>query len=115
MHIEQVRECCLNMPFAEESTPFGEDFLVFKIGGKMFALLSLIPERRWLNLKAEPSEVLRLKEEFSAVMPAYHMNKKHWITVNFEEISPQDLMQWVGQSYELVKSKLPLKIRKEIG
>ncbi|MGP6601792.1 MmcQ/YjbR family DNA-binding protein [Ornithobacterium rhinotracheale] len=114
MHIDQVRDLCLKLPFAEESMPFGKDVLVFKVGGKMFALLSLIPDRRWINLKAEPGEVLRLKEEFSAVMPAYHMNKKHWISVNFEEISPRDLADWVQQSYDLVKAKLPLKIRKNL-
>ncbi|MGP2570992.1 MmcQ/YjbR family DNA-binding protein [Ornithobacterium rhinotracheale] len=114
MHIDQVRDLCLKLPFAEESMPFGEDVLVFKVGGKMFALLSLIPDRRWINLKAEPNEVLRLKEEFSAVMPAYHMNKKHWISVNFEETSSQDLADWVQQSYDLVKAKLPLKIRKNL-
>ncbi|MGQ1943486.1 MmcQ/YjbR family DNA-binding protein [Ornithobacterium rhinotracheale] len=114
MHIDQVRDLCLKLPFAEESMPFGEDVLVFKVGGKMFALLSLIPDRRWINLKAEPNEVLRLKEEFSAVMPTYHMNKKHWISVNFEEISPRDLADWVQQSYDLVKAKLPLKIRKNL-
>ncbi|MRI62566.1 MmcQ/YjbR family DNA-binding protein [Ornithobacterium rhinotracheale] len=114
MHIEQVRECCLNLPFAEESMPFGEDVLVFKIEGKMFALLFLIPDKRWVNLKAEPSEVLRLKEECPAVMPAYHMNKKHWVSVKFEEASPQDLADWVRQSYDLVKAKLPLKIRKNL-
>ncbi|MRJ07652.1 MmcQ/YjbR family DNA-binding protein [Ornithobacterium rhinotracheale] len=112
MNIEEVRELCLRMPFAEESMPFGDGFLVFKVGGKMFALLSLLPSKRIINLKAAPSEVLRLQEEYAAVVPAYHMNKRHWVSVHFEEAMAQDLAHWVAQSYGLVRGKLPLKIRK---
>lgn len=104
----------LKIAFCRGVYALWREFLVFKIGGKMFALLFLTPGRRWINLKAEPSDVLKLKEEFATVMPAYHMNKKHWISVNFEEISPRDLADWVQQSYDLVKAKLPLKIRKNL-
>ncbi len=78
MDIEAFREYCLGKPHVAESAPFGEDTIVFKVGGKIFALASLddVPAR--VNLKCDPDLALELRDRYEQVRPGYHMNKKHW-------------------------------------
>jgi predicted DNA-binding protein (MmcQ/YjbR family) len=108
MDSEAFREYCLRKPNATESTPFGEDNLVFKVGGKMFALLSLdeVPARA--NLKCNPDLALELRDRYEQVQPGYHMNKKHWNTIELGGGIPgSELCKMIDQSYELVVSGLP--------
>ena len=106
MDAEQFREYCLAKPRVTEATPFGEDTLVFKVGGKMFALLSLdaVPPRA--NLKCDPDRALELRDRYEQVLPGYHMNKKHWNTVILDGAIPHwTIVEMIDHSYDLVKSK----------
>ena len=109
MNIEEIRVYCLSRKQATEGLPFGDDTLVFKVKGKMFALMNLEGELR-INLKCDPEEAIRLREEYDAVIPGYHMNKKLWNTVIVDgRITDQLLKKWIDDSYRLVVSKLPKK------
>jgi len=80
MNIEEIRIYCLSKKQTTEGFPFGDDTLVFKVKGKMFALMNLEEDLR-MNLKCDPEEAIRLREKHDAVIPGYHMNKKLWNTV----------------------------------
>jgi predicted DNA-binding protein (MmcQ/YjbR family) len=89
-----------------EEFPFGEDTLVYKVCGKMFALTS-IEDFSSINLKCDPDEGADLRERYEAVHPGYHMNKKHWITVMIDgSITDKLLRDWIDSSYLLVVSGL---------
>jgi predicted DNA-binding protein (MmcQ/YjbR family) len=110
MNIETVRDFCLSMPGVEEGTPFGPNVLVFKVGGKMFLLLPLNESPVQFNAKCEPEEAVRLREEYSFIIPGYHMNKKHWNTVIYDSSQNNAFyFDLIDRSYELVKSSLPRK------
>jgi len=103
---EQFREYCLAKAGVTEGTPFGEDTLVFKVAGKMFALLALdaVPPR--VNLKCDPDRALELRDRYEQVLPGYHMNKKHWNTVILDGAVPsQIIVEMIDHSYHLVQSK----------
>jgi predicted DNA-binding protein (MmcQ/YjbR family) len=103
MNIEILREYCLSKPQATEGFPFGEDTLVFKVNGKIFALANLDGDLS-VNLKCDPQLALELRELYSAVTPGYHMNKKHWNTVILDGSVPdKEIMKWIDHSYDLVK------------
>ena len=108
MDLESFREYCLRKPEATEGTPFGPDVLVFKVGGKIFALASLddVPARA--NLKCDPDLALELRDRYEQVTAGYHMNKKHWNTVEIESGIPDiELRKMIDHSYELVVNSLP--------
>ncbi len=106
MNIESIREYCLLKPGVEESLPFGPDTLVFKSSGKIFLLTSLDSEELRFNVKCDPDKAIELREEFSCVLPGYHMNKKHWNTIVVDgSASSKQLKEWIDHSYELVNSK----------
>ena len=106
MNIESIREYCLLKPGVEESLPFGPDTLVFKSSGKIFLLTSLDSEELRFNVKCDPDKAIELREEFSCVLPGYHMNKKHWNTIVVDgSASSKQLNEWIDHSYELVNSK----------
>ena len=106
MNIETLREYCLSKPGAEETLPFGPDTLVFKAGGKVFLLVGLDEEQLSFNVKCDPDKAIELREEFSCVLPGYHMNKKHWNTVIVDgSVSSRQLKEWIDWSYELVSAK----------
>jgi len=108
MDLAKFRECCLSKPRATEGTPFGPDVLVFKVSGKIFALASLdeVPARA--NLKCDPDLALELRDRYEQVTPGYHMNKKHWNTVEIESGIPDiELRKMIDHSYELVVNSLP--------
>ena len=111
MHIEAFREFCLQLPGATEDFPFGEETLVFKVGGKLFALTH-IDTFESINLKCKPEKAVELREQYGGVLPGYHMNKKHWNTV-LTDGSIQDLLlkEWIKDSYELVVQSLTKKVR----
>jgi predicted DNA-binding protein (MmcQ/YjbR family) len=108
MDLAQFREYCLSKPRATEGTPFGPDVLVFKVGGKMFALAALDEMPTTANLKCDPDWALDLRDRYEQVRPGYHMNKKHWNTVEIEDTIPNaELRKMIDHSYELVAASLP--------
>ncbi len=117
MNIEELREYCLSKKGTTEELPFDENTLVFKVMGKMFALTSLVRIPFTVNLKCDPERSLELREHHPAVQPGYHMNKKHWNTINFEDGSLSDtfLLELVDHSYDLVVSKLTKKVKEELS
>jgi predicted DNA-binding protein (MmcQ/YjbR family) len=106
--LEEFREYCLNKPHVTEGTPFGEDVLVFKVSGKMFALAALDEIPATANLKCDPDLALELRDRYEQVQPGYHMNKKHWNTVLIDGgIPDSELRMMIDHSYELVVRSLP--------
>ena len=115
MDIESFREYCLAKPGARESTPFGEDVLVFKVAGKMFARAALDEVPATANLKCDPDLALELRDQYEQVRPGYHMNKKHWNTVEIESGIPEaELRRMIDHSYELVVKSLPKTARAKL-
>lgn len=111
MNIEQFRDYCLSLKSVTESFPFGENTLVFKVKGKMFALTD-IDLFTSVNLKCEPETAIELRERYAAVKPGYHMNKTHWNTVEMDNTIPDNLVrEWISHSYQLVVASLPKKDR----
>ncbi|MBE0570680.1 MAG: MmcQ/YjbR family DNA-binding protein [Ignavibacteriaceae bacterium] len=107
MNIEQIREHCLKKKGVTEEFPFDEETLVFKVAGKIFLLASLetIPLR--INLKCDPEKAVELREEYEAVQPGYHMNKKHWNTISIDGFVPaKKILEWIDNSYWLVVAGL---------
>ena len=105
MNIEILRDYCISKRNVTESFPFGDDTLVFKTGGEIFALVNLEGELR-LNLKCDPVVAIELRERYSAVSPGYHMNKKHWNTVRIDGSVPDNVLySWIDHSYDLVLKK----------
>ncbi|RAJ07016.1 putative DNA-binding protein (MmcQ/YjbR family) [Chitinophaga skermanii] len=115
MNIEMFREFCLSLPGTTEGFPFGEENLVFFVKGKMFAITD-VSEFASVNLKCDPEEAVELRERYEAVLPGYHMNKKHWNTVLMDGTIPKSMFfKWVRDSYDLVVAKLPKKDREELS
>jgi predicted DNA-binding protein (MmcQ/YjbR family) len=108
MDLAAFREYCLAKPDATEGTPFGPDVIVFKVGGKMFALASLDGVPPSVNLKCDPARALDLRDRYEEVRPGYHMNKKHWNTIELSgRIPPHEIREWIDHSYDLVARRLP--------
>src|SRR4249920_2204412 len=99
MNIEELRNYCLSKKGVTESFPFGEDTLVFKVLDKAFALAS-ISEPDSVNSKCDPEYAIELREQYDAVQPGYHMNKKHWNTVTVDgRLSQQLIREMIDDSY----------------
>ena len=113
MDLADFREYCLSKPGATEGTPFGETVLVFKVVGKIFALAALdeVPARA--NLKCDPDLALELRDRYQEVRPGYHMNKKHWNTVDIAAGIPDlEIRRMIDHSYDLVAKRLPKSKRR---
>ena len=116
MDLDLIREHCLARPETTEGFPFGEDVLVFKVAGKMFATLALERVPQSMNLKCQPDVARKLRDEWDAVQPGYHMNKKHWNTVVLDgTVPPATLKGWIDESYRLVAAGLPKYKQRELG
>ena len=112
MDLAEFRDYCLIKPGASEQTPFGPDVLVFKVGGKMFGLAGLDAVPTTVNLKCHPDLALDLRDRYEQVKPGYHMNKKHWNTVEIEGGIPAvELRKMIDHSYQLVVESLPKATR----
>ena len=106
MDLEQLREYVLGLADVEETLPFGPDNLVYKVFGKMFLLVGMDNHPLQFNVKCDPDLALELREEFAAVIPGYHMNKKHWNTIIPDHtVSLRLLKEWIDDSYVLVRGK----------
>ncbi len=114
MDVETVRNYCILKPGVSESFPFDQTTLVFKVGSKMFALLSL-DSNFTMNLKCDPGKAIELRESYSCVLPGYHQNKTHWNTIVLGELPKEQLLfQWIDHSYELVFNSLTIKEKSRI-
>ena len=118
MNIEQLHEFCLSKKGVSEHFPFDEDTLVFKVGGKMFALTSL---KQWennspsINVKCNPDYAQELRTQYDAIKPAFHMNKVHWNTVDINsDVSDKLVFEFINNSYDLVFKSLTKIVQKEI-
>ena len=105
MNIESLREYCISKQHVTESFPFDDETLVFKASGRIFALVSLEGDFT-INLKCDPAYALELRERYPAVIPGYHMNKKHWNTINLDGTVPdKEVFSWIDHSYNLIAGK----------
>jgi predicted DNA-binding protein (MmcQ/YjbR family) len=106
MNIEMIREYCLGKPDVTESFPFNDTALVFKVAGKMFALLDLSENSRGLTVKCDPALAIELREQYPGVTPAWHFNKKMWNSILTDGSVPDNLLySWIDNSYHLVAPK----------
>lgn len=113
MNIEEVRDYCLSLPQVTEDFPFDETTLVFRIEGKIFAMVDL-ENTEWFVLKCEPEYALDLREKYPEISGAWHMNKKYWNQLNlFGKLSDKLIQDLIRHSYNEVIKKLPKKIREE--
>ena len=118
MLVDEAREFLIAQPHTSEETPFGPDVLVYKVGNKMFATLGIDEkdENGRMNLKCDPDRSPELREEHEAILPGYHMNKKHWTTLVLGGSLPAKLVrELVEHSYQLVHQSLPKKSREELA
>lgn len=111
MDLETFRNYCFSLPGVTEGLPFGPDTLVFKVGEKIFALADADLFAS-INLKCDPELAIDLRERYPSVIPGYHMNKKHWNTIQMDgTVSVTLLLEWTKHSYDLVRASLPAKVR----
>ncbi len=115
MNIEELRNYCLMVKGSEESLPFGDEHLVFKIFDKMFALLPLdSSENLSISLKCDPDKAVELRERYDCVKAAYHFNKKYWNTIFLNQnMNDEEVLFWIQHSVEEVLKKLPKKMQNE--
>ena len=115
MHLDELREYCINKKGVEEGFPFGGDTLVFKVMGKMFLLSGIDSQPVQFNAKCDPEKAIELRENYPCVLPGYHMNKQHWNTIICDGlVSDKQLQEWIDDSYNLVASSLTKKLKSEL-
>jgi predicted DNA-binding protein (MmcQ/YjbR family) len=116
MDVGELRAYCLSFAGAEETHPFGPETTVFKVGGKLFAISQLDQVPLRVSLKCEPGLAEQLRETHAAVLPGYHLNKRHWNTVIVDgSLADQLIKDMIEDSYDLVVSKLPRAGREALG
>jgi predicted DNA-binding protein (MmcQ/YjbR family) len=115
MRMEKWVQYCLSKPGSYEDYPFGPEPTVIKVGSKMFALLSISNEVVHISLKCDPFMAELLRQQYSAVKPGYHLNKRHWNTVSIDGSIPHsEVESMIDHSYELVVKSLPKDVREQI-
>jgi predicted DNA-binding protein (MmcQ/YjbR family) len=108
-----LRDHCLSFPDAAEAFPFGPETSVFKVAGKMFALSRLDAESLRVSVKCEPELAAALRASHAAVIPGYHLNKRHWNTVIIDGSLPDEMVRdMIEDSYDLVVDGLPATRRR---
>jgi predicted DNA-binding protein (MmcQ/YjbR family) len=112
MDIEWLREQCLRLKYVSEETPFGPEALVYKVLGKMFALIPIDRNPPSISLKNTPDKNIQLREEYEGIQGAYHMNKTHWNMLLFEyPLKRQLVSELIWESYKMVYESHPKKIK----
>jgi len=111
----ELRAWCLRQPGASEDFPFGPETSVFKVGGKMFALSALDRTPLEVSVKCEPELAVGLRDSYPAIRPGYHLNKRHWNTIAVAGLPDRLVRDLVEDSYDLVVSALPRRVRDELG
>lgn len=116
MNIEEIREFALSLPHATEDMPFGPDALALRIGGKIFCLLELSGHWHFYNLKVDPDFSLDLQDRYLSIRPGYHMNKRHWISIDFNSSIPIHIEKnIIRHAYNQTAKGLTKKMRGELG
>jgi predicted DNA-binding protein (MmcQ/YjbR family) len=116
MSPRQLRDHCLSFLGTEETFPFGFENSVFKVAGKIFALSRLTEHPLRVSLKCEPALAEQLRDAHAAVIPGYHLNKRHWNTVTIDGSLPDEMVRdMVEDSYDLVLSALPRARRQALA
>ena len=116
MDATELRRYCLQQPGAIEDFPFGPEHSVFKVAGKMFALSALERAPLEVSVKCEPDLAVSLRASYPEIRPGYHLNKRHWNTVTVDGDLPDQLVRdLIEDSYDLVVSALPKRVREQLG
>ena len=116
MDAAELRAWCLAQAGAFEDFPFGPEHSVFKVAGKVFALSALGRQPLEVSAKCEPELAVELRNSYPAIRPGYHLNKRHWNTITLDGSVPDQLVRdMVEDSYDLVVSALPKRVREELG
>lgn len=116
MNVEELRQLCIRKKGVTEEFPFDESTLVFKVMGKMFALVALERLPPQCNLKCDPEKAVELREAYDGeIIPGYHMSKKHWNTLMLESLPPGLIQELLDHSYDLVVSGLTKKLQSELA
>ena len=111
-----LRALCLGFTGAEETYPFSAEASVFKVRGKIFAIVHLTAEPPHMSLKCEPDLAVQLRADHPAIAPGYHLNKRHWNTITLDgSLSDQLVGDLIEDSYDLVVSALPKRVRDQLG
>ncbi|WHP07205.1 MmcQ/YjbR family DNA-binding protein [Acinetobacter corruptisaponis] len=116
---EKLHQCAIEvatqLPFSQHVQPFGPDYEVFKILGKIFVLTAEVANIKMVNVKCDPYKSQEYQELYPFIKPAYHMNKKHWISiVEHKALTAELLSELIHDSYDLVVKKLPVKDQKRL-
>jgi len=115
VNYQETKTYLLSKPDAILDFPFGPETAVFKVRNKLFATLVETEGQAWSKLKCDPTEALMLRDIFPEVRPGYHMNKKHWNTIELQGNLPQsEIERMIDNSYTLVVKSLPLKVRQSL-
>ncbi|EYD52693.1 hypothetical protein J917_0825 [Acinetobacter baumannii 25493_4] len=120
MNCEQLHQLAIeaarNLPFSEQTHPFGPEYEVFKILEKMFMLTVEVAGVKMINVKCDPYKSQEYQELYSFIIPGYHMNKKHWISIKpHKNLTSDFLRDLIRDSYDLVVKKLPVKDQKRLN
>ena len=115
MELETLRQTLLKKKRATEETPFGTEALVYKVMGKMFALVAWQTEPLSISLKCDPDFALVLRAQYPAITAGYHLNKKHWNSVKLDDSVPEELLtDMIDDSYDLVVKGLKKADREKL-
>jgi len=115
MNVEEISEYCKSKKGVSEEFPFDDETLVFKVMGKMFALIPLERIPFQINLKCDPEQAIELREKYSSVQPGHHMNKKHWNTIMIDgQVKKNLILEWIDHSYALVVNGLKKADREKL-
>jgi predicted DNA-binding protein (MmcQ/YjbR family) len=115
MTADELQAHCAALPGVTWDMPFGPEVLVFRVAGKVF-MLAPLDAPGTINLKCEPERAIELRERYAGITPGYHMNKKHWNTVDTTGSVPRKLLlELVGHSYALVRAGLPKRLREGLA
>lgn len=115
MNVEDFYNFCKNIEQAQECFPFSDDILVFKVEGKIFAICFLRKKPSSIILKCDVEESKRLRQEYEGITPGYHMNKKHWISVEIGKFSDDFVSELILNSFELVRAKNRLRGNRKLN
>jgi predicted DNA-binding protein (MmcQ/YjbR family) len=114
MNIEELREYCLSFKNATEDMPFEDEYLIFRVFGKWFAVIPLNDPILKISVKCDPAKAAELREQYNCVEAAWHFNKKYWNSIILNrDMKDEDVKYWIRHSIEEVVKKLPKKIQSE--
>lgn len=114
MNIEDARIYCLGKPSATEDFPFDETTLAFRVENKIFAIVDL-ENTEWFCVKCDADKAIDLRDRYSTIKPAWHMNKRYWNMMDIQRMESSLVKELIDHSYTEVLKKLPKKIRSKYG